>query len=290
MGRHLGERRRRLEALKEKRTADQLDVFPRYLSREGLILEAGVGLGATMIWLREQGFHVIGLDYAVNALRAARAYDPALDMQAGDVHALPYRSGSLHGYLSFGVLEHFEHGMGPALREANRVLVPGGTLVLTIPYPNVVHRLVGWKRRLLRQSALTDEHFYESAYTQHDLIREVKAAGFMPVVVKPTSHAFTLWGAGRFARRGITAPRRWRTRRERARVVRRGFNLRRGHRAQGARGELAEQGDRRWKWSPSIWGCYGVPRALNGRVPARIGAASSSLPANIRRKMRSASC
>jgi len=137
-----------LDALRETRTADQLGVFPAYLSKEGIILEAGVGLGATMIWLREQGFRMIGLDYAVNALRAARAYDPALNMQAGDVHALPYRSGSLHGYLSFGVLEHFEHGMGPALREANRVLAPGGTLVLTIPYPNVVHRLVGWKRRL----------------------------------------------------------------------------------------------------------------------------------------------
>ncbi len=185
-----------LDALDEARTADQLGVFPAYLSREGIILEAGVGLGATMIWLREQGFKMIGLDYAVNALRAARAYDPTLDVQAGDVHALPYRSGSLHGYLSFGVLEHFEHGMGPALREANRVLAPGGTLVLTIPYPNVVHRLVGFKRRLLGQGRLTDEEFYESAYTQRDLIRAVKAAGFLPALVKPTSHAFTLWGLG----------------------------------------------------------------------------------------------
>ncbi|MCC6799386.1 MAG: class I SAM-dependent methyltransferase, partial [Anaerolineae bacterium] len=185
-----------LDALRETRTADQLGVFPAYLSKEGIILEAGVGLGATMIWLREQGFRMIGLDYAVNALRAARAYDPALNMQAGDVHALPYRSGSLHGYLSFGVLEHFEHGMGPALREANRVLAPGGTLVLTIPYPNVVHRLVGWKRRLLGQGRLTDDAFYESTYTQRDLIREVKAAGFMPALVKPTSHAYTLWGLG----------------------------------------------------------------------------------------------
>jgi len=185
-----------LEALRETRTADQLGVFPAYLSKEGVILEAGVGLGATMIWLRAQGFRMIGLDYAINALRAARAYDPSLEMQAGDVHALPYRSASLHGYLSFGVLEHFEHGMGPALREAHRVLVPGGTLVLTIPYPNVVHRLVGLKRRLMGQGRLADEHFYESVYTQQDLIREVKAAGLLPVLVKPTSHAFTLWGLG----------------------------------------------------------------------------------------------
>jgi SAM-dependent methyltransferase len=94
------------------------------------------------------------------------------------------------------VLEHFEHGVGPALREANRVLVPGGALVLTIPYPNVVHRLVHWKRRVFGQGELTDEEFYESAYTQHKLKAELEKAGFEVLLVRPTSHSFTLWGLG----------------------------------------------------------------------------------------------
>ncbi|MBN2306155.1 MAG: class I SAM-dependent methyltransferase, partial [Anaerolineae bacterium] len=128
-----------IAALKEKRTDDQLGVFPAYLSKEGTILEAGCGLGAVMFALRDMGFQMMGLDYAENALHTLRAYEPAIPVQAGDVHALPYADNSLHGYLSFGVLEHFEHGPGPALREANRVLVPGGVIVLTIPYPNVVH-------------------------------------------------------------------------------------------------------------------------------------------------------
>jgi hypothetical protein len=83
-----------LRALQEKRVNDQLGVFPAYLSKEGLILEAGSGLGATLIHLRDRGFHMIGLDYAVNALRVSRAYDPTLCLQAGDVHALPYKDGS----------------------------------------------------------------------------------------------------------------------------------------------------------------------------------------------------
>jgi SAM-dependent methyltransferase len=192
-----------IKALKEKRTADQLGVFPAYLSKEGYILEAGSGLGATLFFLRDLGFNMIGLDYAENALHAVHAYDPGVIQQAGDVHALPYRDNSLHGYLSFGVLEHFEHGPGPALREANRVLVPGGVIVLTIPYPNVVHRLVHWKRRFAGQSQLTDDDFYESAYTQHDLTAELETAGFEVVLVRPTSHAFTLWGlGGPFRKRG----------------------------------------------------------------------------------------
>ncbi len=185
-----------LEVMSQRRTDETLGVYPRYLSKEGIILEAGCGLGTVIMKLREMGFRAIGLDYAERALRTARAYDPVLSLQAGDVHALPYRASSLHGYLSFGVLEHFAHGVGPALREANRVLVPGGTLVLTIPYPNVVHRLVHWKRRLRGQSALADGDFYESTYTQHQLIAALEQAGFEIVLVRPTSHSFTLWGLG----------------------------------------------------------------------------------------------
>lgn len=191
-----------IKALREKRVNDQLGVFPAYLSKEGIILEAGSGLGAVLMVLRDMGFRMIGLDYAVNALITSRKYDPTLRLQAGDVHALPYKDNALHGYLSFGVLEHFEHGMGPALREANRVLAPGGIIVLTIPYPNVVHRLVDVKRHLLRQSHLTDDDFYESTYTQHDLKAELEKAGFEVLVVRPTSHAYTLWGLGWPFRKG----------------------------------------------------------------------------------------
>lgn len=185
-----------LEVLKQPRTRAQFDVFPRFLSREGIILEAGSGLGATLIYLRDLGFNVIGLDYAENALRACRSYDPTLTLHAGDVHALPYRDETLHGYLSFGVLEHFEHGLAPALREANRVLVPGGIVVLTIPYPNLVHKLIAWKRSLQGHSRLTDDDFYESTYTRRQLERDLEAAGFEVLLARPTSHSFTLWGLG----------------------------------------------------------------------------------------------
>jgi SAM-dependent methyltransferase len=185
-----------IQALKEKRANEQIGVYPAFLSKDGIILEAGSGLGAVLMHLRDQGYNVIGLDYAVNALRTARAYDPTLRLQAGDVHALPYRSNSLHGYLSFGVLEHIPHGMDPALREAHRVLVPGGTLVLTIPYPNVVHRLVRLKRQLFGQSVLNDDDFYESTYTRRQLEDAVTGAGFEVVLVRPTSHSYTLWGLG----------------------------------------------------------------------------------------------
>ena len=185
-----------LQVMEQARTYETLGVYPAYLPKDQIILEAGCGLATVIMKLRAMGFRVIGLDYAAQALRVARAYEPALELQAGDVHALPYAANSLGGYLSFGVLEHFEHGVEPALREANRVLAPGGVLVLTIPYPNVVYRLVQLKRRLLRQTRLTDEDFYESTYTQHQLIAALERTGFEVVLVRPTSHSYTLWSLG----------------------------------------------------------------------------------------------
>jgi ubiquinone/menaquinone biosynthesis C-methylase UbiE len=46
---------------------------------------------------------------------------------AADVRALPYRDGSVAGYVSIGVIEHFQSETRQIiLQEAARVLRPGG--------------------------------------------------------------------------------------------------------------------------------------------------------------------
>jgi SAM-dependent methyltransferase len=183
-----------LQTMTYPRARRTLAAYARHLPRGVPLLEAGSGLSAQLIVLREMGFDVIGLDYAVNALLESRAYDSTLPLAGGDVHALPYADGSLGAYLSFGVLEHFEHGMGPALAEAWRVLRPGGVLVLTIPYPSLVNRYVAWRRRRAGVTVLNDDDFYESTYTREELEQIVRAAGFTVVESVPTSHDYTLWG------------------------------------------------------------------------------------------------
>jgi SAM-dependent methyltransferase len=186
-------------SMRYPRSRQIIAAYAPYLPQDGLILEAGSGLSAALVVLREMGFHVIGLDYALNALRASHAYDSSLELLGGDVHALPFADATLGAYLSFGVLEHFPHGMRPALAEAWRVLKPGGTLVMTIPYPNVIWRLAQW-RRARQGRARIDEDFYESTYTRQQLVEACTAAGFNVVQTLPTSHAFTLWGAHRVFR------------------------------------------------------------------------------------------
>lgn len=185
-----------LQTARYRRSMETIHAYLPYLPTDAPILEAGSGLSAVVITLREMGYNVLGLDYAENALHISRAYDPSLALLAGDVHALPFATNSLGAYLSFGVLEHFEHGMSRALREAYRVLRPSGTLVLTIPAPNVVNRLVALRRSLRGTTTLNDDDFYESTYTREMLVDEAMRAGFEVRLIRPTSHAYTLWGLG----------------------------------------------------------------------------------------------
>ncbi|KXK12466.1 MAG: group 1 glycosyl transferase [Chloroflexi bacterium OLB15] len=185
-----------LEAVASARSMETINKYLPYLPKDAPIIEAGSGLSAVVITLRRLGYPIYGLDYAVNALEISRRYDPELALLGGDVHKLPFAENSLGAYLSFGVLEHFEQGMMPALDEAYRVLRPEGILVLTIPYPNIVNKLVAWKRRASGKSLLTDDSFYESTYTKGSLVGNVKAAGFKIEHVSPTSHSFTLRGLG----------------------------------------------------------------------------------------------
>ncbi|MDZ4768504.1 MAG: class I SAM-dependent methyltransferase [Chloroflexota bacterium] len=167
-----------------------------YLPKDGIILEAGSGLGAALLPLKAAGYSVVGLDYAENALHISHQHDPALRLAVGDVHTLPFAENSIGAYLSFGVFEHFEAGMARPLAEAYRVLRRGGVLVLTIPYPSIIHDLVQWQRDRRHVGALTDDAFFESTYSRDALIDAVRSVGFVPRRVVPTSHAYTLWGVG----------------------------------------------------------------------------------------------
>ncbi len=174
-----------------------MQAYLPWLPRDAPVLEAGSGLGGPVIALRASGHPgVIGMDYVESALHAARRHTPGLPLFTGDIHAIPCADASIGAYLSFGVLEHFEQGMGPALAEARRVLRPGGILVLTIPFPSLVQHLVAGKRRLLGKGPLVHDDFYERTYGRRELVANVVDAGFELCALRPTSHDYTLWSLG----------------------------------------------------------------------------------------------
>ena len=84
----------------------------------GMAAQTAVGRGAV----------VSGLDAAEGLIAIAQARSPQADLQVGDMFALPFADGSFDVATSFNGIWK---GCEGALREAHRVLVPGGRLGLT---------------------------------------------------------------------------------------------------------------------------------------------------------------
>jgi SAM-dependent methyltransferase len=190
-----------------QRRQEEFQAIIKYLPRNQLLLEAGCSFGHVAEYFRRLGYSIVGLDYVFDALAAGRLND------------------SIDGYLSFGVLEHFDFGPMPALEEAFRVLKPNGVIAITMPVPTPlvrdwIPRMRPWLsldpmrrnrhlRRAFGKQVLTKEphehkdNFYEKPYSGNEVREFLDAAGFVVVLQMPIYHSFWLWLASRvFRERG----------------------------------------------------------------------------------------
>jgi SAM-dependent methyltransferase len=142
------------------------------------VLEAGCGLGQYVILLRELGFPAIGVDWSGEALAACRSRT-AVPLGRMDLRSLALRDTAFDACLSLGVVEHDVAGPEELLREAARVLVPGGVLVASVPYVNGIRALTSpWIRARNRAVARRGGGFYQYAFTRAELVRALQRTGF----------------------------------------------------------------------------------------------------------------
>ena len=140
----------------------------------GVILDIGCGGGLFPGMLRERGYRAVGLDVSVQAAALAwkRHGVPAV---AGELGRCPIAPETCAAVTMFHVLEHLDH---PEcyLREAHRLLRPGGRLIVQVP------NAASWQFALLGAAwngVDTPRHIH--LFRATDLEKLLVKCGFVPL-------------------------------------------------------------------------------------------------------------
>jgi SAM-dependent methyltransferase len=147
------------------------------------ILEIGCGRGQVVRKLRALGYDVRGLDFDADSVLDSMRSEGHFPGDIGDLNYLPYPNNAYDAILLAGTVEHVYGGPEKGFSEAFRVLKPGGLVVLTIPYINLVRKLVlpfyltrDWWFSYFPEAR--KEKFFEYVFTRSEVVRILSRAGF----------------------------------------------------------------------------------------------------------------
>ncbi len=141
--------------------------------RGGRALDAGCGWGYNLFLLERAGFRPFGIDIVQNdftaASKVASANRVTINIAGADISALPFVDSAFSAVTAVETFEHiFEPDRVKAVREAARVLEPGGVFVLSTPnYRSLIESV----KRLIVKLPILKKLFPVMCYPVGDIER-----------------------------------------------------------------------------------------------------------------------
>ncbi|MGB9121062.1 MAG: class I SAM-dependent methyltransferase [Candidatus Angelobacter sp.] len=124
----------RLDAFEaSKSRLDYLLRLAEKKSKGRSLLNIGCGSGYLEQAAKQKNWKVLSVDPDAQSVDRLKAME--IDARRGIIESLPVASGSIHVVVSTEVFEHLNpDSMEAGLKEIQRVLLPGGILIGTVPY------------------------------------------------------------------------------------------------------------------------------------------------------------
>ena len=207
-----------------RRAAWILSELEGRIEKGSRVLDLGCGQGFYFPLYARLGLTAVGVepDAGPRIEAASRAASLGFTVIDADAERLPLDAGSFEAVVMSEVLEHLPDP-GAALKEAARLLLPGGLLVVTVPHADYPFAWdpVNWVAEALGIGPVRLGLFagiwanHERLYRPKELSDLIKAAGFRPgSVIRQTRWAFPfthniVYGFGRALLEGGLLPRGW---------------------------------------------------------------------------------
>jgi len=149
------------------------NIFETRIKAGERVLDVGCGNSLFTEIAPEWPFKLYCCDLGEPVIRQRRSLFPQHDWLVSDVVHLPFRQGIFDALFAGEIIEHMP-SVSHTLREWNRVLVPGGTLVLTTPNRRRLRNRINRSYR-----PLGEDHLNELSFSE--IRDELEKAGFTVV-------------------------------------------------------------------------------------------------------------